>query len=310
MSNPINYIHKYPHRSKRILGISYKQFLQLVQQATLRQSQERQRIEQTKKRINVSGGGRKPILSTESEIGLCLFYLRHLPTFEILGLQFGISKTSANDIFHYWLRILQEILPASLLEQVKNQTSDLMVVKELLTEFELLVDSTEQGRERPGEYKEQKIFFSGKKKKHTFKNQFIILPEVRDIVDVIVGRCGSASDINLLQEQQKKFAATQKFKGDKAYIGEKNVATPHKKPKNRELSETQKQENKAFSSNRIVIEHVIRLIKVFQVAAQRFRLHPQTYQQVILTVCGLVRFRIGALVLPAKTDGKGAIAIS
>ena len=98
MSNPINYIHKYPHCSKRILGISYKQFVQLVQQATLRQSQERQRIEQTKIRINASGGGRKPNLSTESEIGLCLFYLRHLPTFEILGLQFGISKTSANDI--------------------------------------------------------------------------------------------------------------------------------------------------------------------------------------------------------------------
>jgi hypothetical protein len=97
--------------------------------------------------------------SSQAEIGLCLFYLRHLPTFEILGLQFGISKTSANDIFHYWLRILREILPASLLEQVKNQTSDYEVVQELLTEFELLVDSTEQQRERPGEYKEQKSFF-------------------------------------------------------------------------------------------------------------------------------------------------------
>jgi hypothetical protein len=217
MSNPINYIHKYPHRSKRILGISYKQFLQLVQQATLRQSQERQRIEQTKMRINASGGGRKPILSTESEIGLCLFYLRHLPTFEILGLQFGISKTSANDIFHCWLKILREILPASLLEQVKNQVSAREMVQELLTEFELLVDSSEQHRERPGDYKEQKKFYSGKKKKHTFKNQFIILPQAQDIVDVIVGRCGPASDINLLREQQKKFMATQKFKGDKAY---------------------------------------------------------------------------------------------
>ncbi len=299
MSNPINYIHKYPHRSKRILVISYKQFLQLVQQATLRQSQESQRIEQTKMRVNAPGGGRKPILSTESEIGLCLFYLRHLPTFEILGLQFGISKTSANDLFHYWLRILREILPASLLEQVNNQVSDREVVQELLTEFELLVDSSEQHRQRPGEYQEQKKFYSGKKKKHTFKNQFIILPQAQDIVDVIAGKTGSSSDINLLREQQKKFAAQQQFKGDKAYIGEENVATPHKKPKNRELSETQKQENQVFSSSRILIEHMIRLVKVFQVAAQRFRLRPQTYQQVILTVCGLIRLRIGALVLPA-----------
>ena len=138
-------------------------------------------------RVNALGGGRKAILSTESEIGLCLFYLRHLPTFEILGLQFGISKTSANDIFHYWLKILREILPASLLEQIRSQTSDHEVVQELLTEFELLVDSTEQSGERSGEYKEQKKFCSGKKKKHTLKNQFIILPQGEDIVDVVVG---------------------------------------------------------------------------------------------------------------------------
>ncbi len=56
MINPIDYIHKYPHRSKQILGISYKQFLQLVQHASLHQSQERQRIEQTKMRVNAPGG--------------------------------------------------------------------------------------------------------------------------------------------------------------------------------------------------------------------------------------------------------------
>lgn len=43
----------------------------------------------------------------------------------------------------------------------------------------------------------------------------------------------------------------------------------------------------------------IRLVKVFQVAAQRFRLRPQTYQQVILRVWELIRLRIGALDLPA-----------
>ena len=177
--------------------------------------------------------------------------------------------------------------------------SEREVVQELLTEFELLVDSTEQQRQRPGEYKEQKKFFSGKKKKHTFKNQFIILPEAQDIVDVIVGQAGPTSDINLLREQQKNFATGQQFKGDKAYIGEDSVATPHKKPKNRELSESPKEENKIFSSSRIIVEHLIRRVKVFQIAAQRFRLHPQTYQQAILTVCGLLRLRIGALVLPA-----------
>ncbi|MBE9043979.1 transposase family protein [Pleurocapsales cyanobacterium LEGE 10410] len=44
-------------------------------------------------RINAPGAGRKPILSRKEEIGLCLFYLRQMSTFEVLGIQFGISNT-------------------------------------------------------------------------------------------------------------------------------------------------------------------------------------------------------------------------
>lgn len=75
------------------------------------------------------------------------------------------------------------------------------------------------------------------------------------------------------------------------------MATPHKKPKNQELTLSQKQENKEFYASRIFVEHVIRLIKLFRVAQERFRLNRETYEQVLLTVCGLVRLRIGALVL-------------
>lgn len=53
-----------------------------------------------------------------------------------------------------------------------------------------------------------------------------------------------------------------------------------------------------LSSKRIFVKHVIRLLKIFRIARERFRLHPDTYEQVILTICGLVRLRIGALVLP------------
>ncbi len=52
---------------------------------------------------------------------MCLFYLRQMPTFEILGIQFDVSKTETNDTFHKWLQILRKLLPASLLEELKNQ---------------------------------------------------------------------------------------------------------------------------------------------------------------------------------------------
>ncbi len=90
------------------------------------------------------------------------------------------------------------------------------------------------------------------------------------------------------------------FEGDKGYQGGKNITTPQKKPRERELTAKQKAENKNLSSKRIFVEHVIRLVKIFQIARQRFTLNSPTYEQVILTICGLVRLRIGALVLPSS----------
>ena len=73
-------------------------------------------IESKKIRMDQKGGGRKPKLEIKEEVCLSLFYLRKMPTFEVLSLHFGISKTEAKDTFNYWLEILGNVLPASLLE--------------------------------------------------------------------------------------------------------------------------------------------------------------------------------------------------
>ncbi|NEU71772.1 IS5/IS1182 family transposase [Hassallia byssoidea VB512170] len=298
MKNPLHYIHKYQHRSKQILGIDYKQFLELVKQAE-NKHQERQVLWERKKiRVNAPGGGRKPKLTIAEQVCLCLFYLRQMPTFEILGMHFNISKTEANDTFHYWLKVLRLVLPSSLLEQVESQESDYAIVQEMLMEFELLVDSYEQPRERPSDKKVQQEYFSGKQKRHTLKSQVVSLPEAKDIVDIVVGAKGPTSDISLFRNQQQRFSRLQSFKGDKGYQGGKNISTPQKKPRQGKLTSEQKAENKVFSSNRIFIEHIIRLIKIFRIASLRFRLHSPVYEQIIFTVCGLVRLRIGSLVLP------------
>ncbi len=58
----------------------------------------------------------------------------------------------------------------------------------------------------------------------------------------------------------------------KAPIGEVQIETQHKKPKQQELTREQKEENKQLSVKRIIVEHVIRLVKIFRVAQERFRL--------------------------------------
>lgn len=298
MTNPLKYIENYPERTKQIIGIDYQQWSALVELAKVEEERLRLAREQQKIRINKKGGGRPKILSRDEEICLCIFYLRHLPTFEILGMQFNVSKTEANDTFNYWIKVLRKLLPSSLMEEAKGDREKLRIVKEMLAKQELIVDSWEQPRERPEDNQIQKEYYSGKKKQHTFKGQVITLPEGEDLVDVEVGKQGKASDINIFRKQQKKFNGEQKFTGDKGYQGGMNIKTPQKKPRGKELTDSQKEANKEISSERIYVEHVIRLIKIFRAAKERFRMKENKYEEVILTICGLVRLRLGSLSLP------------
>ncbi|NEN98978.1 MAG: transposase [Moorea sp. SIO3I7] len=293
----VSYIKRNPRSTKRLIGLSEKHLNKLIDNAQKYHHKKKSEIAQTEIRLIKAGGGRKSLLNTEEQIILTLYYLHNHPTFEILGIHFNVSESTANNVFHYWVNILSELLPSSLLEQVKKNTSDEKWVKEILTELELIVDSCEQDRERPLDYKEQKKYYSGKKKRHTFKNQLITTPDGQEIVDVIVGYPGPKSDIILWREQSKNLEKTQRYNGDKAYYGEDRIKTPKKKPKNQEMPPEIKEDNQKKSRDRIFVEHLIRVIKTFRVASERFRLNSKNYSKVILTVCGLVRLRIGALIL-------------
>ena len=76
-----------------------------------REHQLKREAEKEKIRVNQKGAGRPPSLSQEEEVYLSLFYLRQMPIFEVLGMMFDVSGTTANDIFHYWLPIFRDLPP-------------------------------------------------------------------------------------------------------------------------------------------------------------------------------------------------------
>ena len=120
MNKILKFIEDKPKETKRIIGISHDQFTKLVAQAS--------HLDTIKKNVNAldnptliaSGGGRKKKLTSTEEILLTLYYLHNTPTFQLLGINFDVSESTANNIFHHWLDILKELLPPSLLEQVKK----------------------------------------------------------------------------------------------------------------------------------------------------------------------------------------------
>ena len=73
--------------------------------------------EAAKIRINAKGAGRPPKLSLEESMALCLFYLRHNPTFEVAGMTFEVSRSEAHITFHWELNWRLQVLPASLYEE-------------------------------------------------------------------------------------------------------------------------------------------------------------------------------------------------
>jgi hypothetical protein len=285
------YLEKHPERTRHLFGITKEQFEELVEYLEHpEQSWNKEKRERVG--LRASGGGAKSKLSIAEQVSLCLLILRQGVSQEITGLLYGLSRTQVHTLFHLWWPRIRESLPSSLREEVEELGLEL--TEEDCGEV-LVVDSWEQSRQRPGKDSVQKRYYSGKKAQHTFKSQLIIPNNRHELIDITASVRGPRSDISLFRERKNQFSEEQVFLGDKAYVGDKQIKTPTKKPKGGELTEIQKLKNKVLSSQRILVEHVIRRIKTFQIASERFRLNPACHGEIIHVVCGLVRLRIGTL---------------
>ncbi len=156
MVSPYQYIQDKPQTARGVIGIDYENFKELCVLAEERYKQRQEEIEKDKIRVNKQGGGRSHQLAIPEQICLSLVYLRHLPTFEMLGILFDVSRSTANATFRTWVSILRDLLPASLLEDVEKGYREAEEVASDLQNDKILVDSTEQARERPGDYQTPK----------------------------------------------------------------------------------------------------------------------------------------------------------
>lgn len=86
---------------------------------------------------------------------------------------------------------------------------------------------------------------------------------------------GPAHDFALYRRSRVAVAAHTHLVGDTGYQGmtavHANSRTPQKKPRGQPLSPTAKRENRALARVRVVVEHVIRRLKVFHILLDRYR---------------------------------------
>jgi hypothetical protein len=88
------------------------------------------------------------------------------------------------------------------------------------------------------------------------------MPNGEEIVDVVVGETGTTADIKIWRSRRKEWNPEHKFQGDKAYVGELLMDTRHKKSRSKDITEAQKKANKQNVKKRIIVEHMIRWVKI------------------------------------------------
>jgi len=201
-----------------------------------------------------------------------------------------MSQAKVSEWINYLLPILHESLSNL---RVIPQRGDVVNIKDK-HDF-ILCDVTERQVYRSTCYKTQKEYYSGKKKTHTVKNlafsdkdgYIIFLSETYE---------GTVHDKAILDEiriniGEENILMDLGFQGaEKKYP---NVITPFKKPKNKELSQLQKEINKQISSLRVRIEHAFSSIKRLKVVQEKIRLKTAEIRDKIMTIAtALHNFRM------------------
>ena len=98
------------------------------------------------------------------------------------------------------------------------------------------------------------------------------------------------------QEVHEKIQNAIRINGDSGFQGidkyHKNSETPKKKSKKNPLTMEEKANNKRLASERILVEHINRKIKIFKIMAQRYRNRRKRYGLRSNLICGIYNFEL------------------
>ena len=159
----------------------------------------------------------------------------------------------------------------------------------------MIVDCTEQPIYRPGTEPAQTEHYSGKKKRHTLKTEYIITRKGR-IASASPSYPGSHHDLTVRRAGPRLHARAHLY-GDSAYQGydkeHSNIDFPYKKPKKGELTGEEKEYNRGLSGFRVGVEHGIGRTKRFRIVSDRYRNPRRTHHTKTSIVAGMVNMNAG-----------------
>lgn len=232
-------------------------------------------------------GGRKDGPDASLRVEITLKYLRQYNSQRYLAVEYDVAKSSISPIVKWTTKVLESNNSFSLPNKVDNINDK---------SEDRIIDATETKIDRPS--KNQREWYSGKKKLHTIKTQIEIGTTTLLIYSVRYAK-GSTHDFKLFKNSKVDYNRDTTSFVDKGYIGidkiHSNSIIPIKASKNHELTDDEKWYNNEISKVRIAVEHVNAFIKKFKITSTRYRNRRKNFKLFMSFICGIYNFEIANL---------------
>lgn len=291
---------KKPLLFKSFTGLTVQEFDDIYDKEIAKKytKHEIQRLSKRKDRKRDMGAGRPFKLDLKDRCIMLLIYYRLYITYTLAGFLFDLDQSNICRDIQKIDTLIRQCLPIP--EKFCNITKRLKTPEEVETYFPgflAFIDSTEQQIPRPVDKERRKMYYSGKKKRHTVKIQLLI-NDHGYILHKTDHKKGRRHDYDIYKENHPATPKDVVNVFDLGYLGvEKDFpqqlsSLPYRKKRNLQLSQNQKEYNKMHSKKRIVIEHIICRLKKYRIMSDIFRNRLRKYNKVSDIVSGLVNYRI------------------
>ena len=289
-----------PRLFKSFTGLSVKQFDDIYKEIESKyEKYEIKRLSSRRNRERDIGGGRRFKLVIKDRVTMVLVYYRLYITYTLMEFLFGLDQSNVYRDIQKIEGLIRLCLPIP--QKLYNVTRRLKTkeeVEQYFPGFMAFTDCSEQPIPRPKNRLRRRLYYSGKRKKHTVKNLYTVNQKELIIYKTKHKQVGRKHDYKVYKDNHPNIPKDVTSMYDLGFFGvetdysKQKSSLPIKRKKNQILTKKEEEYNRNHSSRRIVVEHAICRLKKYRILNDVFRNRLKKYDRISDMIAGLVNYRI------------------
>ncbi|MEM2761017.1 MAG: transposase family protein [Nitrososphaerales archaeon] len=287
-----------PSLFRSFTGLEVSEFDEIYRKIASRYDEyERRRLSKGKKRKRDVGAGHPFKLKLGDRVIMLHVYYRLYITYPLAGFLFGLDQSNVCRDIHMLEPLVKECVPLpKKIYNIARRARTIEEVERYFPGFKAFIDASEQEIPRPKNKRRRKSHYSGKKKKHAVKTQYMVNADGL-IIHKTNHQKGRKHDYAILKENSPETPEQVERYVDLGYKGVQNDfpdaewTIPVKKRRKRKLTRKERRYNRKVARKRVKVERAISRVKKFNIMGNRFRNRLKHYDDASDIVCGLVNFR-------------------